>query len=218
MTNSLKRCTGCHLRFPPQSLMKLPVGLFHSTSCAIYYASEKSRLAKKRRAAKIKATAIKRKKGYRKDLLEFNRRTIKWQHKQTKPVFNRMRVLEELKWFAIRGIAPACISCGKELGGDIWCCGHFKTVGAQSDLMYDKRNTYLQHNRSCNMSLSGDIAGTKNTPGYKQGLLNRFGNEQGQRIIDYCETYHEPVKWTWEKLEAFRKECNKTIRGLKNEF
>lgn len=64
------------------------------------------------------------------------------------------------------------------------------------------------------MNLSGDISGTKTTRGYKQGLIDRFGEEEGQEIIDYCETNSDPVKWTWEELEKNRAKYNARIREL----
>ena len=157
---------------------------------------------------------VKRKEA-RKDKREFNKRDITWQHKQCQPVFNRMRVLEEMEWFHSRGLEPECISCGKK--NMDWCCGHFKTVGAQSGLRYDSMNTYLQCNRYCNKGLSGNIYGNKTTRGYIQGLKDRFGEDEAQRIIDYCESNTAPVKWDWEQMEADRKEWNKRIREMKKE-
>ena len=51
--------------------------------------------------------------------------------------------------------------------------------------------------------------------GYKQGLIDRFG-EEGQAIIDYCETNSDPVKWTWEELEKNRAEYNARIREIES--
>ena len=95
-----------------------------------------------------------------------------------------------------------------------WCCGHFKTRGAQSNLRYDKNNTFLQCNRYCNMGLSGNISGDKNTRGYIQGLFDRFGKRRAQEIIDYCETETSPRKFTGLELESMRKEFNKQIKML----
>lgn len=149
---------------------------------------------------------------------EFNRRDIKWQHKQCQPVFNTLRRLQEFKWFKDRGIEPYCISCGNTLGGDEWACGHFRSVGSNSALRYDPVNTYLQHNRRCNQALSGDINGTSTTKGYKQGLIDRFGADLALWITDYCEIHNDPVKWDWQKMEAMRKEWNAEIRQLKKEL
>jgi hypothetical protein len=148
----------------------------------------------------------------RKDLRDLNRRKISWQHDQCQPVFNRLRVQEELQWFADRGLDPECISCGKT--NMDWCCGHLKTVGAQSGLRYDPRNTFLQCNMYCNQSLSGNLTGNKNTRGYTQGLADRFGAVEAQRIIDYCETKTAAVKWDWQEMEAWRKEWNQQIREI----
>ena len=135
-----------------------------------------------------------------------------YQHGLTKPVFNRMRVLEEFKWFSDRDIEPYCISCQKT--NMDWCCGHFKTVGSQGNLRYDRLNTYLQCNRYCNMGLSGNIEGNKTTVGYKKGLLLRFGEDEGQWIIDYCEIHTEKADWYWEDLKNFRAEYSARIREL----
>ena len=126
---------------------------------------------------------------------------------------NKLRVLQEKQWFKERGLEPTCISCGKP--NMDWCCGHFKTRGAQPELRYDPKNTFLQCNRYCNMALSGNIEGNKNTRGYKQGLIERFGDE-GQEILDYLDSPHDIKKWTWQELEELRTEINKKIRELEN--
>ena len=64
------------------------------------------------------------------------------------------------------------------------------------------------------MMLSGDIEGTKTTRGYKQGLIDRFGEEEGQSIIDYCQINVEPIKWQWEVLEKMRAKYLKQTREL----
>jgi hypothetical protein len=178
------------------------------------YARANQDKARAKLQAKAKADIKVKKKADRKAVKDFNRSDLKWQHKQTQPVFNRMRVLEEKLWFQERGMAPECISCGNPLGSDQWCCGHFKTRGAQSGLRYDRKNTFLQHNHRCNMNLSGDIEGSKNTRGYKKGLLERFGKDEGQAIIDYCEAHTAPVKWAWQDIEEMRKEFAKRVREL----
>jgi len=140
--------------------------------------------------------------------------TVKYQHGLTQTVFNRMRVLEEKEWFRAMGIEPYCISCQKT---DMdWCNGHLKTVGSQGNLRYDRMNTYLQCNWACNMNLSGNIEGNKTSIGYKQGLIFRFGEEEGQTILDYCETHTEKADWYWEDLKNFRAECAATIRQLES--
>lgn len=135
----------------------------------------------------------------------------KKQHKLTQTVFNRMRVKEELLWFKLKGKEPECISCGK--ANMDWCCGHNKTVGSSGHIRYDRINTYLQCNKYCNMSLSGNIAGNKNTRGYRQGLIDRFGKVKAQEISDYCEK-NVVKKWTGLELIKMRTEFSAEIRRL----
>lgn len=165
-------------------------------------------------AAKAKRDHADTQKKARAGVRDLNRRDLRWQHKQTQKTFNRMRVLQELLWFKEMDLEPTCISCGSPKGNDSWCCGHFKTVGAQGGLRYDPRNTALQHNQRCNMRLSGDIAGTKTTHGYRQGIINRFGQAEGRARIDYCESRTSPVKWLCDQLEDMRKEFSAEIRRI----
>ncbi len=129
---------------------------------------------------------------------------------EAQDLFNKMRRLEEILWFKERGIEPYCISCQLPLGNDQWCCGHFKTRKARSDLSFDRRNTFLQHNVRCNKNLSGDIAG------YKIGLAFRFGDEEAKQIIEYCEVRKETPKRTADDWQAMKKEFSAEIRRLQS--
>lgn len=201
-----RRCAVCREPYIPKRIGLKITKVCLNAGCVLDYAQGlKAKEIKKQE----RANAVAKKEYYRQDLA--------WQHKQCQPVFNKLRRLQELKWFHDRGLTPACISCGNPLGGDVWCNGHFKSVGSSSSLRYDFRNSYLQHNFRCNSALSGDINGTAKTHGYKQGLINRFGEEVGQSIIDYCESKAAEVsRFTWQELEEMRKEWNKQIRELEN--
>lgn len=193
-----KKCKQCKATFSPRNTLEAVCGF----ECAILFAKTPKGDDHRMKAVKKESRA---------DLKLLNRKSLKWQHGLTQKAFNKMRVLEELLWFKERGLRPECISCG---GKDKdWCCGHFKTVGSQGVLRYDRENTYLQCNRYCNMGLSGNINGNKNTRGYTQGLIDRFGKEAIE-IIDYCETNIAAVKWEWQQLEDMRAEFNEKIRGL----
>jgi len=187
---------------------------FYSMECQEKAAIAALNKAREKKAAKPRQSQPKAGKTTKAALLALNKRDVRWQHKKTQVAFNRMRVLEELLWFKERNIEPICISCRNPLRNDQWCCGHFKTVGAYSAIRYDRKNTFLQHNHRCNMNLSGDIEGTKTTCGYKVGLKVRFGDDEAQSIIDYCESQTQPVKWTCEGLEAMRKEFNCRAREI----
>src|SRR5690554_6018867 len=192
-----QKCRACKTPFEPYTSLQIAC----SPTCALVIG---------RREAEKKAE--KAAKQARSERREFNRRDLKWQHRQCQRVFNRMRVLEEMQWFQECGMEPECISCGKT--GMDWCCGHFKTRGAQSGLRYDRNNTFLQCNKRCNEALSGNIEGDKNTRGYKQGLIDRFGEARARQIIDYCDSHTDPVKWDWQELERLRKEWSQRIREL----
>jgi hypothetical protein len=134
------------------------------------------------------------------------------QHRLTQRVFNRMRVLEELHWFQRRGLRPECISCGME--NATWSCGHYKTVGARSELRYSRANTALQCLELCNCDLSGNIEGNQYTRGYKQGLIDRFGLRVGSQRIDYLEHFTGITDWCWQDLKRFRARCAFRVREL----
>ncbi|MDB4261373.1 recombination protein NinG [bacterium] len=165
----------------------------------------------KKRKADDKAADV----AFAKKKKEFKRNDIPNQHKLTQQAFNRMRVLEELKWFSDKGIEPYCISCLKTHMD--WCCGHNKTVGAQGVLRYDPHNTKLQCNRYCNQGLSGNISGNKTTIGYKAGLAHRFGKDEAKWLADYLDMTTETKKWTADELEAIRFGAKKRIKELELE-
>lgn len=214
MANAKRKCGGCGNRFRPEGQTFPGLVAWCSPECGYVVAQKRLPSVRKAQEREARAEHI----AIKKERRGFYRKDLAWQHRQCKKSFNRMRVLQELEWFADRGMTPTCISCGKPEGGDIWSCGHFKTVGAQSCLRYDPMNTYLQHSVRCNKGLSGDIEGTKTTRGYKRGLSERFGPERAQEIIEYCESRTEAVKWDWQQLEADRKGWNAEIKRIENKL
>jgi len=201
MATATLKCTNCKDRFPRDQMTPLPAGNFHSQDCIIEYAIREG-------GKKIK-TKEKKDHVLRKKVFQIN--DVRHQHKLTQAVFNKLRRLQEFKWFSDRGLEPYCISCGKT--STDWCCGHFKTVGSQGSLRYDEMNTYLQCNRYCNMGLSGNIGGNKNSAGYLKGLELRFGKEKANKIIKYCES-DKVKKWTGQELFDMRKQFNLEIKQL----
>lgn len=200
MANKNKRCCNCKKYFLAESMKKNNAGYFCNIGCIAEYAAK--RVKKQQDKAKVE----------RKKVFIANDRTK--QLKLTQDAFNKMRRHEELLWFQEKGLVPTCISCRKPIGGDQWACGHFKTVAARSDLQFDRRNTYLQHNVRCNRNLSGDIAGTSNTIGYTAGILDRFGPEEGQAILDYCNRSVQIADWKCDQLIGMRKGFNAEIRRI----
>lgn len=199
------RCKHCKTLRQKEEMITINMSRFCDRQCAIDYALDKK--VQQRANAKIKKAE--RKEHNKK---KFEVRSITKDHDLTQRAFNKMRVLEEKLWFAERGREPECISCGKK--NMDWCCGHHKTVKAQGNLRYDRKNTALQCNKYCNKSLSGNIEGNKHTRGYKKGLIERYGEKEGLEIIEYCETHTEVKKWTKEELKELRKDFSAKAREL----
>lgn len=202
MPNRKLKCKWCKEFYPREETIKLNSGRFCRGStgrnCITNFALDDNN------QAKAKKTIHKEKKKQVKPLRHWLDLTQK--------SFNRMRVAQELYWYKSRGIEPECISCG---GVNMdWCCGHYTSVGSDSSLRFDEKNTYLQCNQYCNCQLSGNKSGTKTTRGYDNGLAYRFGDEEAERIIDYCKSSKEIMKWTMEDLEEKRKQYNKTYREI----
>lgn len=213
MPNKKLKCKWCKKYYPREEIQKRPAGRFCKVSternCQLEFALDQTNQKKaKARIRKYESREIKKKKE--------EVRPISHDHTLTQTAFNKMRVLEEKLWFKERGLKPECISCG---GKDMdWCCGHFKTRGSQGNLRYDRKNTYLQCNRYCNKALSGNIEGNKNARGYKQGLIDRFGEAEAKEIIEYCETSTQVKKWTKEELKGLRKEFSERARKLQKQL
>jgi len=192
-----KHCKACTGLYTPRASTQQAC----STICAIAY--NKAKAAKKLDREQSKSDLM------RKQIFKAN--DIRLQLNLTQKVFNKMRKLEEIDWFKSRGLEPECISCAKT--NMDWCCGHFKTVGSQGALRFDRINTYLQCNRYCNMGKSGNINGCKNTRGYLKGLSERFGDGLVGVIIEHCET-NTVKKWTCEELIEMRAGFNKEVKRL----
>ncbi len=129
---------------------------------------------------------------------------------EAQELFNKMRRLECLLWFKERNLEPVCISCQKPLGGDVWACGHYKTRGARKDLAFERLNTHLQHNFSCNKNKSGDVEGQK------IGYVMIYGKVEAEIILADLEVRREIPKRTPEDWQAMKKEFRAEIRRLQS--
>lgn len=205
---TVKKCSWC--KFKKEITITTPIYSFCCFECASSKANEQTSKRVEREKKKVKQVRANTIKVNKKAVKELNRKTLSWQHKQTQKVFNKLRRIHEFKWFSDRGLEPVCISCQKPIGNDQWCNGHFKSVGANGRLRYDFINSYLQHNRNCNMAKSGDSVN------YEKGLISRFGEKEGREIISYCEENNKPLKRSWQEVEELRVEFNKEIRKLQD--
>jgi hypothetical protein len=45
-------------------------------------------------------------------------------------------------------------------------------------------------------------------------LIARFGEDEGNKIIAYCEENNAPIKYTWQDIEELRRGFNAQIKAL----
>jgi len=69
------------------------------------------------------------------------------------------------------------------------------------------------------MGLAGNRKGNKTTRGYEQGLRERFGDINGNQIIEWCESnQHKTRKFTCDELEKMRARFSVVSRKIETEF
>ena len=209
-----KKCKCCKEKIDTEDSESIYVGLnwYKNIEHAIGFSREKvaKQQARDRSKAnkKKKAANIKRKQ-------KFIDEDLPHQLELTQEAFNRLRKLQEFKWFADRGLEPTCISCDRP--NMDWCAGHMKSRGAQGALRFDPINVYLQCNWRCNKNLSANINGDKTSRGYLKGLADRFGEERAKEIIEYCEV-DRVAEWDCAKLKKQRFKWLKEIREMEKEL
>lgn len=191
MTTSTRKCTSCKKRFKQDiEWLKNNVGYFHNEDCLVEYLARSA----KRKRLKLKRDDIAKRKKNKKLRAEL-KGLAHWK-KETQKVIN--------KYVRLRDKDKPCISCGKfihEVSG--FDAGHFKSVGANSNLRFNLKNINAQC-RYCNSFLSGNIAN------YERGIIKRFG----QARLDWLDGYHEEKKYNYNDLMRMRKIFNKKIKRL----
>ncbi len=88
-----------------------------------------------------------------------------------------------------------CISCG----GEVQQAGHYFSQGQHSALRFGLPHTHAYHNTNgqcirCNMFLHGNLIK------YRQGLVNRFGEEYVKELEAEAEN-NRLKKWSRDELE-----------------
>lgn len=197
-----KTCKACLSEFKPtRSFQKVC-----SPKCAI-------KLVNANKEEK-KAKAWRLEKKIRKEKLKSKSEWVK----EAEYAFRRYIRARDRLFYAKQGKPHECISCGTTSPHIQYAAGHYKTKGAYPELRLDERNCYLQCNKRCNMELSGNINGTKDTHGYKEGLKMRFGDEEGEKIIDYLESHHPAENWTIDDLSRMKSEFNKKANDIEKQL
>ncbi len=162
-----KTCPICKGKFTPWNSTQR----VDSTTCTIEYNKQEDQKKADKQANKVHAV--------RKRAFQAN--DLKLRKKVAQQAFNA--------FIRKRDINEGCISCDKtESWKGQWHAGHFKTIGARSDLRFNEDNCHKQCS-PCNNHLSGNIA--EYTPRLikKIGMV-RFNTLAAVTIKKYtCEDY-----------------------------
>jgi len=108
----------------------------------------------------------------------------------------------------VRDADLPCISCGNTNPSIVYAGGHYKTAGGHPELALNTLNIHRQCNVTCNKFKSGNIAGDKNSIGYRKGLVERYD----QDFVDKLESYHAPAKLACDQLRELRAYYSKLTR------
>lgn len=108
--------------------------------------------------------------------------------KKTQEVFNR--------WIRERDRDKGCISRG--CNGAVEHAGHYFNQGSHSALRYDPANVHGSCIK-CNLFLSGNLIR------YRQGLIDRYGEDYVRNLEDREARFIGPYKWHRIELEEIIK-------------
>ena len=95
----------------------------------------------------------------------------------------------------------ACISCGREHGGQ-YHAGHYKSVGARKDLRFNEDNCHKQCS-VCNNHLSGNLAE------YTPRLIAKIGKARYEKLLEVSTR-----SYTVEELKTIIKKYKKKYEEL----
>jgi hypothetical protein len=176
-------------------LLDYPKQIWCSPECreAIAIAHHRKNQANREKAVRKAQRAQKRQHARQKR--EFYDKDIKTRREAAVRAFNA--------YIRLRDREMPCISCGAEAGTYKLTAGHFITAGSCTALRFDERNVFGQCWWNCNRNKSGNITG------YRLGIRKRFGEEEGQKLLDFLEgpqpTINITAEWYKEIEEKYRK-------------
>lgn len=186
------KCCGCKSRYPADEIIKLPAGNFHSIDCASLYATNKSRKARERAAAK-KVKAEKKAHSQKKRDIKDNDRSF--QVKKTQQIFN--------KYIRLRDSDLPCISCGRYHEGR-YDAGHYRTTGSAPELRFHPDNCHKQCHYNCNIQRSGNLID------YRISLIKKIGIDR----VMWIEGPHEAKRYTIEELKKIQEHYKQLTKEL----
>ena len=189
-----RRCKICREWFMPEKDFEKWCGPAHREELAIrlYQKQNEARQAKLKKEQQAKERE-------KKDKLKIRKLAVKplsYFKQQAQAAFNA--------YIRERDKDQPCISCGRNTGAKM-NAGHYRTVGANSELRFDENNCHLQCEH-CNSYRSGNIEN------YTPRLIEKIGQERFDRLMGA----HELPKWKREDYERIRNEYRLKLKELKN--
>lgn len=176
--NKKRRCTQCKSYKVQTKGITCSIGFFCDNDCRVDYANKSTgKLLEKSRAIKTKADN----KAHSDRKKAFNNNDKKLRLNEAQKAFN--------KYIRLRDAKEPCISCQRHHSGQ-YHAGHYKTVGARSDLRFHEDNCHKQC-APCNNHLSGNIGE------YIGNLINKIGQKRFDAL-----TLVRKVEYTCEDLKG----------------
>ena len=183
-----RRCVFCREYFDMAGMIKPNNGWF----CSIAHMASHGLIKSRKNKAKADKKAHSKKKRELKD------NDKSFQTKKTQEIFNR--------WVRVRDNSDPCISCLRFHDGQ-YHAGHYRTVGANPELRFDKRNCHKQC-APCNNHLSGNIVN------YRVNLINKISSKSVREL----EGPHKPKRYTVANLKTiqkwYKRKTNRLLREL----
>ena len=181
MANSKRKCKHCKKFVIAEKGAALPVGFFCSIEHAVKWACARDEADREKIKRKIHRER------------RIANRGRSWYLEEAQTWFNR--------YIRIRDALEPCISCERYHRGQ-WHAGHFRSVGAASQLRFNEMNVHKQC-VVCNRWRSGNIGE------YRPNLIKKIGLDQ----VEALESNHEKVTYSIEYLKEliieYKKKCKK---------
>lgn len=184
MANRKRRCRHCKQYKPAAEMFITPNNAaFCNDLCAAQYSRKQIPRERKREAKRKKR--------------EYRKNDIRVRREAAIKEFNR--------YIRLRDANLPCISCGALPGTFKLTAGHYITAGSCSALRFDEQNVHGQCWWNCNRNKSGNIVK------YREGIIKRFGELEGNRMLEYLEgpqpTINITVDWYREIEKTYKAKC-----------
>lgn len=208
MATATKKCCGCKERFPTETMIKLPLGFFHSIDCSYNYCKRVREKAQAKQASKAK-----------RDKADSDK-AVRVKHKADKE-----RIKKRSEWYGdlkteihylVKHVirkGELCYTCDKPQrftdSGQAFHAGHYMPAKQVDPRRFMLENLRMQCYK-CNCQLSGNQAV------YRKRLIE----EKGEKFVLWleCEVNHKELKEVFPHYEDIKIEIaryRKLIRESK---